>query len=179
MKRLDELRGQFRKLIFEDDLLLPTFEESKKLCLYLEDLGLKPYLVFSGSKGQHINLFFDETRLLNLSQVSRLFAKTFSDKLDLKYLDWKVFDKKKAQRRLQRCQYAYHSRTDLLTLPIPNIYDYDEFLSIIKKNKKNPIDFDINDYISNNGFRDSLIHNDKEFSIYNDRRKRELEKKES
>lgn len=177
MKRLDELRGQVRKLIFEDDLLLPTFEESKKLCLYLEDLGLRPYQIFSGSKGFHINLFFEETQLLNLSQVSRLFAKTFSDKLDLKYLDWKVFDKKKAQRRLQRCQYAYHSRTDLLTLPIPNIYDYDEFLSIIKKNKKTPIDFDINDYISNNGFRDSLIHNDKEFSIYNDRRKRELEKK--
>ncbi len=176
-KRIDELKGQFRELIFRHDLLLPTFEESKNLCLYLEDLGLRPYLIFSGSKGFHVNIFFEETRLQNLSQISRLFAKTFSQKLDLKYLDWNVFDKKKAQKRLQRCQYAYHSRTDLLTLPIPNIYDYDEFISIIEKNKKTPIDFDMNEYISDNGFRDSLIHNDKEFSIYNDRRKRELEKK--
>ena len=175
--RILELKGDFRELIFEHDLLLETFEESKKLCLYLEDLGLKPYLICSGSKGFHVNLFFEEIQLQNLSQVSRLFAKSFSDKLNLNYLDWKVFDKKKAQRRLQRCQYVYHSKTDLFTIPIPNIYDYDEVLTLLKKNNRNPIDFDINEYISNNGFRDSLIKNDREFSLINDRRKRELEKK--
>lgn len=171
------LKADFRDLIFNEDLLLPTFEESKKLCLYLEDLGLRPYLICSASKGFHVNLFFKEARILNLSQVSRLFAKSFSDKLNLSYLDWKVFDKKKAQRRLQRCQYVYHSKTNILTVPIPQVYDYDEVLQILKQNKRTPIEFDIEDYISDNGFRESLISNDKEFSIYNDRRKRELEKK--
>ena len=175
--KIKELKAEFRDLIFNEDLLYPTFEEAKKLCLYLEDLGLRPYLICSASKGFHVNIFFEETRLLNLSQVSRLFAKSFSDKLNLSYLDWKVFDKKKAQRRLQRCQYVYHSKTNILTVPIPQVYDYDEVLSILKQNKRTPIEFDINDYISNNGFRESLISNDKEFSIYNDRRKRELEKK--
>lgn len=176
-ERIEELQSDFRDLIFNEDILYPTFSESRKLCLYLEDLGLRPYQIFSGSKGFHINIFYDECRLQNLSQVSRLFAKSFSDKLDLRYLDWAVFDKKKAQRRLQRCQYAFHSKTNLLTLPIPEVYDYDDFLDIIEKNDRHPIDFDFQEYSSQSGeFRESLIKNDKEFQRINERRQRELKK---
>lgn len=176
-QRLDELKSDFRDLIFNSDLLYPTFQESRKLCLFLEDLGLKPYLICSSAKGFHVNIFFEECRLQNLSQVSRLFAKSFSDKLNLKHLDWRVFDKKKAQRRLQRCQYAYNSKTDLMTIPIPDIYDYDEILQILKKEKHRPIEFDFNEYIqASDEFRESLIYNDKQFQIMNARRERELKK---
>lgn len=175
--RLDELRQDFRNLIFNSDLLLPTFKEAKKLCLYLEDLGLRPYLIFSGAKGWHCNLFYEEVRLQNLSQVSRLFAKTFSDKLNLKYLDWAVFDKKKAQRRLQRCQYAYNSKTDLMTIPIPEIYEYDEVLQIIGKDKHRPIPFNIEEYSQKSSeFRQSLIHNDRQFQMIKEREERERKK---
>ena len=180
-KRLDELKKDFQDLIFNSDLIIPTFTEAKKLCLYLEDMGLRPYLIFSGAKGFHCNCFYDECRLINLSQVSKLFAKTFSNKLNLKYLDWRVFDKKKAQRRLQRCQYLYNSKTDLLTIPIPEVYDFDEVLSIIKKGNRKPIDFDFEYYSSKSGeLRESLINNDKEFSRINARKERdkaEAEKK--
>ena len=175
--RLDELKSDFRDLIFNSDLLLPTFKEAKKLCQYLESLGLRPYLICSSAKGFHANLFFNEVRLQNLSQVSRLFGKTFSDKLDLKYLDYAVFDRKKAQRRLQRCQYVLHSKTNLMTIPIPEIYDYDEFIGIIKKQNRRPIEFDFNYYSSKSGdFRESLIYNDNEFTRINARKQRELKK---
>ena len=176
-ERIEELKKDFQDLIFNSDLLIPTFKEAKKLCQYLEEMGLRPYLIFSGAKGFHINIFYDEVRLQNLSQVSKLFAKTFSNKLNLKYLDWNVFDRKKAQRRLQRCQYAYNSKTDLLTLPIPEIYDYDEVLQIIEKNQKTPIEFDFQYYSQKSEeFRESLIHNDKQFQMMNERRERELKK---
>lgn len=176
-QRLDEIKADFRDLIFNEDILYPTFSESRALCLYLEKLGLKPYQIFSGSKGFHINIFFDECRIQNLSQVSRLFAKSFSDKLDLRFLDWAVFDKKKAQRRLQRCQYAFHSKTNLLTLPIPDIYDYEEFLQIIQRNDRHPIEFNFQEYSSQSGeFRESLLNNDKQFQRINERRERELKK---
>lgn len=176
-KRLKELKKDFRDLIFNSDLLFPTFQEAKKLCLYLEDLGLRPYLIFSGAKGFHVNLFYDEVRLQNLSQVSRLFAKTFSDKLNLKYLDWAVFDRKKAQRRLQRCQYTFHSKTDLLTIPIPEIYDYDEVLAVIQKNDRHPIPFNLEEYSQKSSdFRESLIHNDRQFQMMNERKAREKKK---
>ena len=170
-------KSDFKDLIFNDDLLYPTFQEAKKLCLYLEELGLKPYLICSGSKGFHVNIFYDECRIQNLSQVSRLFAKSFSDKLNLKYLDWKVFDKKKAQRRLQRCQYILHSKTEIPTIPIPNIYDYDDFMSSLKKASRRPIEFDFQEYSQASGeFRESLIYNDNQFRKINERRERELKK---
>ncbi len=175
--RIEELKKDFQDLIFNSDLLIPTFKEAKKLCLYLEELGLRPYLIFSGAKGFHINIFYDEVRLQNLSQVSKLFAKSFSNKLNLKYLDWNVFDRKKAQRRLQRCQYVYNSKTDLLTLPIPEIYDYDEVLQTIEKNQKTPIEFNFQYYTQKSEeFRESLIHNDRQFQMMNERRQRELKK---
>lgn len=170
-------KSDFKDLIFNDDLLYPTFQEAKKLCLYLEELGLKPYLICSGSKGFHVNIFYDECRIQNLSQVSRLFAKSFSDKLNLKYLDWKVFDKKKAQRRLQRCQYILHSKTEIPTIPIPNIYEYDDFMSSLKKASRRPIEFDFQEYSqASSEFRESLIYNDNQFRKINERRERELKK---
>ena len=175
--RIQELKKDFRDLIFNSDLLRPTFEEAKKLCLYLENMGLKPYLIFSGAKGFHCDLFYDEVRLQNLSQVSRLFAKSFSDRLNLNYLDWSVFDKKKAQRRLQRCQYIFHSKTDLLTVPIPDIYDYDEVLEVIRKNQRRPIPFNLEEYtMKSKEFRESLIHNDRQFQMMNERKARDKKK---
>ena len=177
MKKMADHKSDFRNLIFNEDLLYPTFQEAKRLCLFLEDMGLKPYLIFSGSKGFHCNLLYQEARIINLSQVSRLFAKTFSDKLNLKYLDYAVFDRKKAQRRLQRCQYHFHSKTDLTTIPIPDIYDYDEFMGILKKKKHRPIEFDFDEYAQSSGsFRESLIYNDKQFTMLNERRQREKKK---
>jgi len=175
LRKIDKLKADFRDLIFHEDLISPTFNEAKKLCLYLEDLGLKPYLIFSGAKGFHVNVFFDEMKLSNFSQISKSLAKSFSNKLDLKTLDYNVFDKTRVQNRLQRCQYAVNSKTDLVTLPIPYIYDYDEALAIIKKNKRKPIEFDFQDWKASEDFSHSLKHMNDEFSRINAKRQREIE----
>lgn len=174
--QINMLKKDFQRLIFNDDLLEPTFNEASRLCQYLEGLGLKPYLVFSGSKGFHVNVFFDEMQLMNLSQISKGLAVTYSKKLNLKFLDYAVFDKNRIHRRLQRCQYVRHSKTDLFTLPIPSVYDYDEALAIIKKNKRSPIDFDMSEYKAPIDFNEALAHMNEEFSKINARRQRDLEK---
>lgn len=175
LERLGELKSDFRNLIFDDDLLLPTFDEARRLCLYLQEIGLKPYLIFSGSKGFHVNVFFKEARLQNFSQISKSLGMTFSKKLNLKYLDYNVFDREKVHNRLQRCQYAYHSKTDLITLPIPEVYDYDEAIHLIKKNSMRPISFDYEEYLSSDDFSHALVIMNEKFSIINDRKQRELE----
>ena len=175
--KIEELQSEFRELIFENHLLESPFHQAKKLCQYLEGKGMRPFLIFSGAKGFHCNLFYQEVQLKNLSQVSKLFAKTFHKKLNLPDLDYNVFDKRKAQRRLQRCQYIHHSKTNLLTIPIPEIYDYDEVLQLIEKENPRPIEFDFEYYSSkSNEFRESLIDNDKKFSQMNERRQRDIEK---
>ena len=175
LSRLDDLKSDFRNLIFEDDLLKPTFDEAIKLCAYLEKFDLNPYLIFSGSKGFHVNVFFNEMQLKNFSQISKSLGLSYSKKLDLKYLDYNVFDKSKVHNRLQRCQYAYHSKTDLITLPIPKIYDYDEALSLIQKNRMKPISFDFDEYLSPDEFSQALSSMNDKFDVLNDRRQRELE----
>lgn len=175
LRKIGELKSDFRDMIFNRDLVKPTFDEARKLCLYLEDLGLKPYLVFSGAKGFHVNVFFDEMKLNNFSQISKSLAKSFSKKLNLKYLDYAVFDKSRVHNRLQRCQYAVNSKTELVTLPIPYIYDYDEVLAIIKKNKRTPIEFNFQDWTSSEDFSHSLKHMNDEFNRINARKQREIE----
>lgn len=176
LNQLQMLKHDFQDLIFNDDLLAPTFEEASSLCQYLEGLGLKPYLIFSGSKGFHVNVFFDEMQLINLSQISKGLAVSYSKKLDLKYLDYAVFDKNRIHRRLQRCQYVRHSKTDLYTLPIPKVYDYDEALAIIEKNKRKPIIFKMSNYKAPIEFNEALTHLNDEFSRINARKQRNLEK---
>lgn len=172
-ERIEDLRSDFRDLIFNEDLILPTFKEASSLCDYLESVGLKPYLIFSGSKGFHINLFFDEKKLLNISQISYSLANSYKNKLDLRYLDLAV--NKDAKKRSQRVQYSYHSKTNLLTLPIDRESSYDEVLSIIEKNKRSPIPFQIRDYNSPEGFNRMLVKLDNDIGLKLKRRQKDLE----
>lgn len=162
--RLDNLQNEYQKLIFEEDLLKPTFEEAKSLCMYLEKFGLKPYLIFSGSKGFHVNLFFEDTRLINTSDITSRLSKSYARELNLKYLDDNVSDRE-AKTSLQRVQYAINSKSGLYTLPIPEVYDYDDALAIIKKNKRRPIPFIFEDYIAPEGFSSMLKKLDSNISF--------------
>ena len=112
-KRYVELQKRFKRLIFNEDLLQDVFDNAIRLCHYLERYCLQPFLVFSGSKGFHVNVFFDETRLTNLSDIQKTLARTYIDELNLneKYFDFNVFDRTRAHNRLQRIQYGRHSKT--------------------------------------------------------------------
>lgn len=162
-KKINELKSNFRKLILEDDLLLPIFKESQSLMNYLEGYDLKPYLVFSGSKGFHVNVFFSEMKLKNIHEISNSLANSFAKTLNLNYLDFSV--NKDAHRRLQRVQYAIHSKTDLITLPLYENITYDETLKLIKKNKRVPIDFDYDSYLAPKEFNQMLSHLDEQIGI--------------
>ena len=170
---LDDLKSDFRDLIFDEDLILPTFQEASSLCSYLEKEGLKPYLIFSGSKGFHINIFFDELKLMNISKISYSLASSYKEKLDLKYLDLAV--NKDAKKRSQRVQYSYHSKTNLLTLPLSRDLSYDEVLAIIEKNKRNPIEFNLGDYKASEDFNKSLVRYDDSINVKLLKRQRELD----
>lgn len=172
INRLDELQDQYQELIFDEDLLKPTFDEAKRLCEYLARFGLKPYLIFSGSKGFHVNVFFKDIKLINTSEITSKLSKSYVKELNLKYLDDNVSDRE-AKTSLQRVQYAINSKSGLYTLPIPEVYDYDEALSIIKKNSRRPIPFNFDEYIAPEGFSSMLKKLDKNIAF--DKLKKEKE----
>ena len=173
-RKYQELQKEFQELIFEKDLLHDVFNETKALCEYLVKYGLKPYLIFSG-KGFHVNLFFNEIQLRNLSQISQTLAMTYTKELKLQYLDTNVFDKNKAHKRLQRCQYGMHSKSGLISRPLPIDCTYDEMLNQIKQRKKDPIDFNFNEMSAPEGFNNMLKKLDNEISFKNSQRQKELE----
>ena len=171
-----ELQKDFQDLIFNEDLLFDVYNEAQRLCSYLSRYGLKPYLIASGSKGYHVNIFFDEIQLTNLSQISETLAMSYSKELNLKYIDTKVFDKNKAHKRLQRCQYGRHGRTNLITRPLPLDVPYEDMLDLIQNKQRRPIDFDFNEYKAPEGFSKMLLKLDKEIAFKNAQRRQELER---
>lgn len=170
-----ELQARFCELIFEHDLLHDVFHEAKRLTEYLQRYGLKPYLVFSGSKGFHVNVFFDEMRITNLSEISKTLANTYSKELGLKYLDFKVFDRTRAHKRLQRVQYGVHSKTGLITRPLDVNTTYDELLDLIQSTKRHPHAFNFDDRLAPAGFNNMLMKLDREISFKKAERKKRLD----
>ena len=172
-KRLDELQKEYQDLIFNEDLLKTTFEEAKSLCLYLEKFGLKPYLIFSGSKGFHVNIFFKDMKLINTSDITSRLSKSYAKELNLKYLDDNVSDRE-AKTSLQRVQYNINSKSGLYTIPIPEVYDYDDALAIISKNSRKPIDFNFDDYTAPDGFNSMLKKLDDNIAFEKLKRSKEI-----
>ena len=182
-EQVANLQGEFRELIFEEDLLYPVYLEAIRLYDFMEQkLDLKPLLIFSGSKGFHINVFFDGMQLNRISEISHRLFKVYQHNLGLKYLDEAV--NKDALGRSQRVQYVYHSSTGLLTQPIDRGLSYDYVLEVISSNKKKPISFNISEYLAPKQFTDYLLKLDSDFKararlkVMNDNVKQQLQVKE-
>ena len=175
-KEYVELQKEFKDLIFNKHLLRDVYDEAQRLCNHLQQYGLKPYLIFSGSKGAHINVFFNEMQLTNLSEIVKTLARSYSKELNLHYLDFKVFDRERAHKRLQRVQYGTHSKTGLITRPLPLDTSYDEMLDLIKSKKRKPVDFNINEYVAPAGFNRLLMKLDNEIGLKKAERKKRLDK---
>ena len=135
------------------------------LIKYLQDkLHLKPYLIFSGSKGFHINIFFDRLQINNINKITYDLTTIFKDKLHLESLDLAVTDGK---TRIQRVPYSVHERTKLTTTPIPVGTTYSELLEIIdtKPHKVKPLELNLENYYSNTDFTDTLIRLDNKIAL--------------
>lgn len=175
IERLSELKQDFRDLIVHDDLLQDVFDETMRLCNYLQRFDLKPYIAASGSKGFHVNVFFDEMQISNLSQISETLARSYAKELNLKHLDFNVFDKTRAHKRLQRIPYSMHSKTNLITRPLPSDITYEDMLSMLKSKKRDVMHFSFDEYKAPKGFNKMLLKLDKEISFKKAQRQKDLE----
>lgn len=173
-----ELQKRFKELIFEHDLLQDVFDNARRLVEYLQRFGLHPFLIFSGSKGFHVNVFFNEMQITHLSDIQKTLAHTYIDELKLnkEYFDFNVFDRTRAQKRLQRVQYARHSKTGLITRPLDPQITYDEMLETIRDKSRRPVDFNFDDYVAPQGFNRMLMKLDKEIAFKKAERRKRLER---
>ena len=161
-EKIKSLQSEYRSLIFEEDLLEKPFKEATKLCNYLQNKEINPYLIVSGSKGFHVNVFFNEVQLNQIGPISEHLATLFKKNLGLETLDLAV--NRDAYRRLQRVPYSINSKTGLYCQPISKELSYDDVLDSIAEKDNTPIEFDINKYYAPATFNDLLKSLNDEFN---------------
>ena len=81
---------------------------------------------------------------------------------------------REATTSLQRVQYNINSKSGLYTIPIPEVYDYDDALAIISKNSRKPIDFNFDDYTAPDGFNSMLKKLDDNIAFEKLKRSKEI-----
>ena len=155
VKLVEEYQKEFRTLIFERDLLYEPFNEVMKLKEYLFNNGINSFIVFSGSKGFHLNIFFKEANLLDITNLNMALADIFKRKLDLNLLDYNIYNNVLAG--MQRVPYSVHERTGLRNTTVCENICYDDFLNEIRRNKPTVESFNIEDYYAPDSFRELLI----------------------
>lgn len=153
-EKIRSLQSEYRSLIFEEALLEKPFKDATKLCNYLQNKEINPYLIVSGSKGFHVNVFFKEMQLNQIGHISEHLATLFKKNLGLETLDLAV--NKDAYRRLQRVPYSINSKTGLYCQPISKELSYDEILDLMAKKYNTPVEFDIHRYYAPATFNDLL-----------------------
>lgn len=152
--------NKYRQLILEYDLLKTPFTEARRLCDFLLKQGIKPYLVFSGSKGFHCNLFFPELHLTQVKTIGERLSNSWSKQLKLTCLDSAVYT---SRTPLQRIPYTVNEKTGLNCLPLPINITYEETLELIAKNDATPHNFLIEDYYPPEGFTKMLLRLNRKF----------------
>lgn len=165
-KRIAEIQKDYQNILFTTDVLEKPFIDAKKLYDFFISNNIKPYTVFSGSKGIHLYIFFNECKLLNYSDISYKLAKSYKDALDLSTLDLAV--NKDAIARKSRVIYSKHETSDLFTIPF-NI-ESESINDVLEKSRNQKIEsFNLSDFtISDDDFVNVLKNIDNEITVKND-----------
>ena len=164
-KRISEIQKEYQNLLFTTDILKKSFADAKRLYDYFKENNINCYSVFSGSKGIHLYLFFDESKLINYSDISYKLANSYKSALNLSTLDLAV--NKDAISRKSRVIYSKHETSNLFTTPFD--IECDSIADVLEKSRKQTIEqFNLADYtISDDDFVKSLKNIDNEISNKN------------
>lgn len=165
INKIADIQQQYQNVLFSSDVLEKPFADAKKLYEYFKRYDINAYTVFSGSKGIHCYIFFDECNLINYTDISTALAKNYKKILDLSTLDLNV--NTDAISRKSRVIYSKHETSGLFATPFD--IESESISDVLESAKKQNItEFNLNDYIiSDKSFAANLINYDKILSEKN------------
>ena len=166
LKRIAELQKEYQNILFTTDILEKPFNDAKKLYDFFKSNNIKCYTVFSGSKGIHLYIFFDECKLINYSEISYKLATSYKSALNLSTLDLAV--NKDAIARKSRVIYSKHETSNLFTTPFD--IETESISDVLEKSRKQHItEFDLSKYtIADDNFVKTLKNIDADVSAKNE-----------
>lgn len=143
LNRIAEIQQKYQDLLFTTDILTKPFDDAKKLYHFFKSNNIKPYTVFSGSKGIHLYLFFDECKLINYSEISHKLAESYKSALDLSTLDLSV--NKDAIARKSRVIYSKHETSNLFNIPFD--IETESIADVLEKSRNQKVmPFNLSDF---------------------------------
>ena len=154
LNRIAEIQQQYQNVLFTSDILEKPFNDAKKLYDYFKSNNIKPFTVFSGSKGVHLYIFFNECKLSNLSEISYTLAESYKTGLNLDSLDLSV--NKDAIARKSRVIYSKHESSNLFNTPFD--IESESIADVLEKSRKQKVEpFNLADYtIADDNFVNTL-----------------------
>lgn len=166
LKRIAEIQKEYQNKLFTTDILEKPFADAKKLYDFFKSNNINCYTVFSGSKGIHLYVFFNECKLLNYSAISYKLADSYKSALDLETLDLAV--NKDAIARKSRVIYSKHETSNLFATPFD--IESDSITDVLEKSRKQNIEpFDLAAYtITDDNFVGVLKNIDAEVTTKNE-----------
>lgn len=166
IKKINEIQKEYQNILYTTDILQKPLSDAKKLYDFFKSNNIKPYTVFSGSKGIHLYIFFDECKLSNCSEISYKLADSYKSALDLPTLDLAV--NKDAIARKSRIIYSKHGTSNLFVTPFD--IESESIADVLDKSRKQHIEqFDLDDYvIKDNNFINLLKSIDDDLKTKNE-----------
>lgn len=147
-REIKKVQKQYQDIILNTNTIIPAYEEAKELAEYFSKCNIPFYSEFSGGKGFHHYIFFDEirSRQINnkfvLEEAVKVLGQDFQNKFNFKTLDQAPFGD--ILSRLGRLPYSTHESSLLKVVPCDLLNEpLTDILSRAKKKKNNYIDFKV------------------------------------
>ena len=170
-ERLDELQEQIQDMIVYENILMDSWQESKKVYEYFKNQGLKTYTCLSMSKGVHLRCFFNPIRLNNYNRIIHDLHSNLKKQFNLKTIDEKVTGKdSNPLKSVERLPYTYNEKSGLRVVPFS--FEHDSLEDVIEKSIKisknkrlsDVEQFNLNDFI-NPTFDNGILKLDKQIDV--------------
>lgn len=161
-KAMDSLQAEIQELIFNEDLLLDSWNESRLVHDYFQEQGLRCYCCLSGSKGVHLRVFFNPIHVRNYDRIVGDLTRTLVQEFHLKTIDTNVSEYSPS-KSVERLPYTINEKSGLSVVPFD--FDTDSLDDALARASRPKIEeFALADYV-NAGFGDELLALDEHVNV--------------
>ena len=167
---LDSLQEQIQDMIFYENLLKESWQESKIVYDYFKKQGLKTFCCLSMSKGIHLRVFFNPIHINNYNRIVADLYKNLTNQFNLKTLDFEVGVDGNPSKSVERLPYSFNEKSGLRVTPFS--FEHESLNDALNKSMKlseqtkltNVEHFDLSDFV-NADFHNGILKLDKQIDV--------------
>lgn len=168
---MDSIHEQIQDMLIYENILMDSWNESKKVYEYFKSQGLTTYTCLSMSKGVHLRCFFNPIHVNNYNRIIHDLHNNLVKQFNLRTLDEKVTGKdSNPLKSVERLPYTFNEKSGLRVVPFS--FETDSLHDVVEKSlqlssKKRLINvepFNLSDYV-NSEFHNGILKLDSQIDV--------------